>query len=91
MTKPTRKPIKSRPGIQAWCPICGRTRKFRTVRERIVYQFTHELERNRHLVILYAHGCCSEAIWDEMCDPLWDEENEDDQDEDEDDESNVRA
>jgi hypothetical protein len=61
------------------------------VRGGIVYQFAHELEKNRHVVILYAHSCWSDVIWDENCDPLWSEEDEGDHDEGEDDQSNVRA
>ena len=87
--KPARKAANSRPGIKAWCPICGRTRTFRTVRRGIVYQLTHELEKNRHLVILYAHGVCTDAIWDEDYEPLWSEQSQDDQDEDN--ESDVRV
>jgi hypothetical protein len=29
-----------------------------------------QLERNRHIVILNAHGCWSDVIWDEDCDPM---------------------
>lgn len=71
--------------------MCGRTRTFHTLRDGIVYQFTHELERNRHVVIVYAHGCWTDVIWDENCYPLGSEEDEDAQDEDEGDQSDVRA